>query len=145
MTDQKGDDSTAFSDLGHTEVAAQRIVVRDFVCSAFIGVTEEERAHPQRLGISVELNLVARPPVSDNIDEVLSYGRVVALLRKSCGKTGVRLLETLAETLAASLFDFPQVTVTRIRIEKLERYADVAGVGIEIERHRVPGRLHPAT
>ena len=139
MTDQADGRPTALPELDNTRVTAQRIVVKDFVCSAFIGVTEEERALPQRLGISVELELVAQPPVADDIDEVLSYGRVVALLRNDCARTGIRLLETLAETLAASCFAFPSVTVTRIRIEKLERYADVAGVGIEIERHRVPG------
>jgi FolB domain-containing protein len=124
--------------LEATEVIAQRIVVQDFVCSAFIGVTEEERAHPQRLAICVELELVARPPVADDIDEVLSYGRVVSLLRKISARPDFRLLETLAESLAAAFFSFPQVSATKLRIEKLERYADVAAVGIEIERHRRP-------
>ncbi|HMB75241.1 MAG TPA: dihydroneopterin aldolase [Kiloniellaceae bacterium] len=136
MSQNADDSKIALTALDATEVSAQRIVVQDFVCSAFIGVTEEERAQPQRLAICAELDLVARPPVSDDIDEVLSYGRVVGLLRKISARPDFRLLETLAETLAAAFFSFPQVTATKLRIEKLERYADVAAVGIEIERHR---------
>ena len=136
MSERTGDGTISLTGLDATEVTAQRIVVQDFVCSAFIGVTEDERAQPQRLAVCVELELVARPPVSDDIDEVLSYGRVVGLLRKISARPDFRLLETLAETLAAAFFAFPQVTATKIRIDKLERYADVAAVGIEIERHR---------
>jgi len=136
MSKRSDDSMGPLAGLNATDVTAQRIVVQDFVCSAFIGVTEEERAHPQRLAICTELELVARPPVADDIEEVLSYGRVVSLLRKVSARPDFRLLETLAETLAAAFFEFPQVTATKLRIEKLERYADVAAVGIEIERHR---------
>jgi len=136
MSKQQDDRKQSLAGLDATEVTAQRIVVQDFVCSAFIGVTEEERAQPQRLAICTELDLEARPPVSDDIDEVLSYGRVVSLLRKISARPDFRLLETLADTLAAAFFAFPQVTATKLRVEKLERYADVAAVGIEIERHR---------
>ena len=136
MTEPQKHSAATQSGLADSAVVAQRIVVRDFVCSATIGVTEEERSRPQRLGIFLELALVANPPVSDDIGEVLNYGSVVALLRSICFETGFQLLETLAETLAAAFFDFPQVTATKLRIEKLERYPDIAGVGIEIERRR---------
>ena len=136
MTEPQKHSAATQSGLADSAVVAQRIVVRDFVCSATIGVTEEERSRPQRLGIFLELALVVNPPVSDDIGEVLNYGRVVALLRSICFETSFQLLETLAETLAAAFFDFPQVTATKLRIEKLERYPDIAGVGIEIDRRR---------
>ena len=136
MSENQDEQKLSSLDLNGTEVTAQRIVVEDFVCSAFIGVTDEERAQPQRLAICAELELIARPPVADDIDEVLSYGKVVGLLRKISARPHFKLLETLAETLAASFFAFPQVTATKLRIEKLERYADVAAVGIEIARRR---------
>ena len=136
MTEPQKHSAATHSGLADSAVVAQRIVVRDFVCSATIGVTEEERSRPQRLGIFLELALVVNPPVSDDIGEVLNYGRVVALLRSICFETSFQLLETLAETLAAAFFDFPQVTATKLRIEKLERYPDIAGVGIEIDRRR---------
>ena len=136
MTEPHNHSSARHAGLADSEVVAQRIVVRDFVCSATIGVTEEERSRPQRLGICTELALAAKPPVADDIDEVLSYGRVVALLRRTCFETSFKLLETLAEELAEACFAFPQVIATSLRIEKLERYPDVAGVGIEINRRR---------
>ena len=136
MTEPQKHSAATQSGLTDSAVVAQRIVVRDFVCSATIGVTEEERSRPQRLGIFLELALVANPPVSDDIGEVLNYGRVVALLRSICFETSFQLLETLAETLAAAFFGFAQVTATKLRIEKRERYPDIAGVRIEIERRR---------
>lgn len=136
MTELQNNSAATQSGLADSAVVAQRIVVRDFVCTATIGVTEEERTRPQRLGICMELALIAKPPMSDDIGEVLSYGRVVALLRSICFETRFQLLETLAEALADSFFGFPQVTATKLRIEKLERYPDIAGVGIEIERRR---------
>jgi dihydroneopterin aldolase len=53
------------------------------------------------------------------------------------------LLETLAEGVAAACFFDARVTAAKVRIEKLDRYADVSGVGIEIERRR-KGRSTPS-
>jgi dihydroneopterin aldolase len=42
----------------------------------------------------------------------------------------------LAEQVAANCFFDERIVSVRVRIEKLDRYADVGGIGIELERRR---------
>ena len=102
MTEQSMPDPSAIlSALSDTTVQAQRIVLNEFVCLATIGVTEEERAKPQRITIDLMLEVDANPPKSDSVSEVLSYGLVVRELRLRCQGSCYALLETLADALAA--------------------------------------------
>lgn len=119
-----------------SQLLAQRIIIRDLTLSCRIGVSEEERARRQRLRLNVELLVDPQPPQDDNIKEVLDYGVLAQALKARSLDAGCRLLETLAEELATICFGFPEVRETRIRIEKLDRYADIGGIGIEIERRR---------
>ena len=117
-----------------TQVTAQRIIVRDLSLSCRIGVTEDERARRQRIRLNLEVEVVPRPPTEDRIAEVVHYGHLVSRVRQACLKAEAQLLETLAEDVAAACFFDERIVATRVRIEKLDRYADVGGVGIEIER-----------
>ncbi len=119
-----------------TEVTAQRIIVRDLSLSCRIGVTEEERARRQRIRLNLTLEVVPDPPSEDRIAEVVHYGHLVDRVRRTCLQANVQLLETLAEQVAANCFFDPRVLSVRVRVEKLDRYADVGGIGIELERRR---------
>ena len=119
-----------------SKVTAQRIIVRDLSLSCRIGVTEEERARRQRIRINLALELVPNPPVEDRIAEVVHYGHLVDRVRRTCLGADVQLLETLAEQVIANCFFDDRIVSVRARIEKLDRYADVGGVGIELERRR---------
>lgn len=119
-----------------TVPVAQRIVIRDLTLSCSIGVSDEERATRQRLRLNLDLMVDPVPPRRDHIGEVLDYGVLAEAVREHCRTASVRLLETLAEDLAGLCFGFPQVLSAVIRIEKLDRYADIGGIGIEIERRR---------
>ena len=119
-----------------SQLLAQRIVIRDLTLSCSIGVSEQERARRQRLRLNVEILVDSPPPKEDNIHEVLDYGVLAEALKERSQAANCRLLETLAEELTALCFGFPQVSECRNRIEKLDRYADISGIGIEIERRR---------
>ncbi len=119
-----------------TEVTAQRLIVRDLSLSCRIGVTEDERARRQRIRLNLEVEVEPAPPENDRIAEVVHYGHLVNQVRRACLRAEVQLLETLAEEVAAACFFDARVMAARVRIEKLDRYADVSGVGIEIERRR---------
>ena len=121
---------------GETDVAAQRIIVRDLSLSCRIGVTEDERARRQRIRLNLEIEVAPDPPRDDRIAEVVHYGHLVSRVRRACLTAEAQLLETLAEEVAAACFFDERILATRVRIEKLDRYADVGGVGIEIERRR---------
>ncbi len=110
----------------------QRIVVRDLIVSSSIGVSTEERARPQRLAINLEVEMAPRIPDSDKIVEVVNYGPLVGRVREICADSRVRLLETLAAAVANTCFMDDKVTAVSVRIEKLDRYPDVGGVGVAI-------------
>ena len=48
----------------------------------------------------------------------------------------VRLVETVASRLSETCLEDAGVLVVRVRVEKLDVFADMASVGVEIERER---------
>lgn len=123
-------------DRAQSSLLSQRILIRDLTLSCSIGVSDEERARRQRLRINIELAVDYPAPTRDNINEVVDYGRLAKAVRNHCLTTTFRLLETLAEELSEVCFGFAPVSETKVRIEKLDRYADIGGIGVEIARRR---------
>ena len=121
-----------------TEAVGQCIIVRDLSLSCRIGVTEDERARRQRIRLNLVLEVEPDPPENDRIAEVVHYGHVVERVRRTCLRAEVQLLETLAGQVAKACFFDDRIRTVTVRIEKLDRYADVGGIGIELERRR-PG------
>lgn len=112
---------------------AQRILLSDLTLPCRIGVTEEERAQRQRLRFNIEIEASPRPPRQDKITEVVDYGPLVARIRKVCAEAEFRLLESLAGQIAQACFFDARVLRARVRIEKLDRYPDMGGIGCEFE------------
>ncbi|WP_419903810.1 dihydroneopterin aldolase [Kiloniella sp.] len=119
-----------------SNLTEQKLVVRDLSLSCHIGLTEEERLRPQRLKLTLELTLNPVPVINDEIDETINYGVLVKKVRNVCLETKVKLLETLANDISETCFFDDRIKIVHMRIEKLDRYPDVAGVGIEITRTR---------
>ncbi|MFD2204253.1 dihydroneopterin aldolase [Kiloniella antarctica] len=119
-----------------SNLTEQKLVVRDLSLSCNIGLTEEERIRPQRLKLNLELTLNPIPVLKDEIDETINYGVLVKKVRNVCLETKVKLLETLANDISETCFFDDRIKIVHMRIEKLDRYPDVAGVGIEITRTR---------
>jgi len=117
-------------------VTAQRILMSDLTLPCRIGVTEAERAEQQRLRFNLRLEIRPDPPREDTIAEVVDYGRLVARIRNVCAAVEFRLLESLSERIAQACFLDDRVIGARVRIEKLDRYPDVGGIGSEFEYRR---------
>jgi len=130
MTDRQDN-----SEPGYT-VTAQRILMSDLTLPCRIGVTEEERAERQRLRINLVLEVRPDPPREDKIAEVVHYGHLVARIRDVCATVEVRLLESLSARIAEACFLDERVIGAKVRIEKLDRYPDVGGIGSEFEYRR---------
>ncbi|WP_085907291.1 dihydroneopterin aldolase [Kiloniella majae] len=122
--------------ISGSQLTEQKLTVRDLTLSCNIGLTEEERLRPQRLKVNLELTLNPLPVLKDEIDETINYGTLVKKVRNVCLQTKVKLLETLANDISETCFFDDRIKTVHMRIEKLDRYPDVAGVGIEITRHR---------
>ncbi len=119
-----------------TAVTAQRILLSDLTLPCRIGVTQAERSERQRLRFNLALEIRPDPPRDDKITEVVDYGRLVARIRGVCAEVEFRLLESLSERIAEACFLDQRVIGARVRIEKLDRYPDVGGIGSEFEYRR---------
>jgi len=67
---------------------------------------------------------------------VVDYQAVVHVARAAVAAGHVLLVETLAETIAATALQDFRVIKARITIEKPDAFPDVASVGVVIERTR---------
>ncbi len=112
--------------------------VRDLVLDAHIGVRAHEQGRRQRIRLNLDLGVLDTES-TDKLESVVCYDDLIAAVRVVVGEEHVHLIETLAERIADACFRDRRVMTARIRIEKLDLYADAESVGIEIERRR-PGR-----
>ena len=117
----------------------QKIVLRDLVVDSKVGVTSQERASSQRICVNLELELAPSRPARDRIDDVVSYSHFCRQVRAACTEDETTaLLETLAGRIADACLEDPQIVTVRVRLEKLDRYPDMAGVGVEMSFARGP-------
>ena len=140
MTGSRPANKTKSAPSSVTKVAPhlQLIIARDLTLSCSLGVSDSERAKPQRIRINLEVAVDPKRPSEDRIGEVVDYGRLVRDVRRVCLELKVRLLETLAAAIAETCFEDDRVLSARVRIEKLDRYSDVGGIGVELHFER-PG------
>lgn len=118
--------------------SSQKIVVRDLTLSSSIGITAQERARLQRIRVNLEIDVAVAKPATDRIAEVVNYSGLVGQVREVCTNTGAQLLETLAAEVANACCQDDRVQAVTVRIEKLDRYADVGGVGVEVSYTKGP-------
>ncbi len=135
--------------LADARQAQRHVFLRDMVLSASIGVHEFEHAARQRVRINVDLAVddeapaagkltrgaASRPMVGgDQLSRVVDYEQIADAVRAIVARGHVRLIETLAERIAESCFADVRVRLARVRVEKLDIFADMTSVGVEIER-----------
>ena len=124
--------------------ALRHVFLRDLVLPARIGVHPHEHAAPQRVRINVDLGVaddgarpLSRAPVGkDELSRVVDYEVVADTVRAIVDAGHVRLVETLAERIAEACLADRRVHLARIRVEKLDIFADAASAGVEIERRQ---------
>ena len=119
--------------------AFDRILIRDLMITASIGVHAHEHLAPQRVCVNVDLKVRIRSSdAEDDIVNVISYEDLITGIKEIVAGGHINLVESLAEEIATlCLRDERAVSVT-VRIEKPDIEPDAAGVGIEIERQRPP-------
>jgi dihydroneopterin aldolase len=101
-----------------------------------LGIHPDERAAPQRVIVSVRMQVAYPAPLADDrIDQVLDYDFVRSGIRALVADRHFDLQETLCEAIAALCFTDPRVERVTVRTSKPDVYPDAA-VGCEIERAR---------
>lgn len=104
---------------------------------ARIGCTAEERSFPQRLLISVRLDVdTRRAAKTKDLSHTVNYAAVCEQVRSTGASQPWVLVEELAETLSEKIFESsPLIQSARITIEKFV-LPGVDWVGVEIFRER---------
>jgi dihydroneopterin aldolase len=124
--------------------ALRHMFLRDLTLDASIGVHPHEHAAAQRVRINVDLaveddsaRLLSRKPVGrDELSRVVDYEKLAETVRQIVRSGHVRLVETLAERIAEACLADDRVHLARVRVEKLDIFADATSAGVEIERRQ---------
>ncbi|ONG48676.1 dihydroneopterin aldolase [Pseudoroseomonas deserti] len=119
----------------------RRVFVRRLAVDAHLGVYPHEEAAPQRVLIDLELlardEAVATGIGPDRLERVVDYEAATNLARRIALQGHVLLAETLAERIACALLESDaRLVVVQVTVEKPDIIADVAGVGVTVERRR---------
>jgi len=125
----------------HPSTAAARmmkVLVRDLVLPARIGVYQHEKLGTQRVRINLELICTEHPAIKDDLNNVVNYAELVGQVRAIVDAGHINLVETLAYRIAQACLDDRRVQTAKVRIEKLDVFEEADSVGVEIERVRNP-------
>ena len=116
---------------------SDRILIKDLLLRAILGINPEERRNRQDVLINIALYADTRAAgLSDDIADAVNYRtitkRVIALVEGS----QFYLVEKMAAEIAAICLEDPRVERARVRVEKPGALRFARSVGIEIERGR---------
>lgn len=102
--------------------------------AANLGILESEKTKPQPIQVDAELNLGTQRlnPQDDEIHHVLDYRKVRQIIIDECTERHINLLESLIGKVASRLMQLPGVVGVRVKIAKLEIFADCE-VAIAVE------------
>ena len=121
---------------GQSARLTRRVFINDLVLDCLIGVHRHERDGTQRVRINIELTVVESSlPIDDRLENVLCYEDLIEKVRKLVAMEHVSLVETLAQRLADLCLFTSEVERVKVRVEKLDVFADAVGVGVEIVRY----------
>ena len=125
----------------HPSTASARlmkVLVRDLVLAARIGVYQHEKLGTQRVRINLELLCTEHPAINDDLNNVVNYAALVEQVRTIVDAGHINLVETLADRIAQVCLSDRRVQTAKVRIEKLDVFSEAESVGVEIERARNP-------
>lgn len=121
-----------------TEPILRRVFVTDLILQALIGVHRHEKDGRQRVRINLDMEVTdGERPLLDRLTDVVCYEDVVTGIRSIVAAGHINLVETLAELIANRCLQDQRVRKVRVRVEKLDVFADASSVGVEIERFNI--------
>ena len=121
--------------IANAATGTRHVFLRDMLLHLTIGVHAHEHATPQRVRINVDLGVGENPrDETDRLSRVLDYEALAQRVREIATSGHIQLVETLAERIAQDCLRDPRVRSARIRVEKLDVFADMWAAGVEVER-----------
>ncbi len=128
--------------IASAQAGLRHVFLRDMVLPASIGIYPHEHAAQQRIRVNVDLGVEDDTALSgiavgaDELARVVDYEKVANRTRAIIAAGHTRLVETLAERIAEACMVDIRVRLVRVRVEKLDIFADAVSAGVEIERLR---------
>ena len=114
-----------------------RIHIADLPVECNIGVSEEERATPQRISFEIELRFdIAPAGRSDDLTATVDYVEAADIVIRTARAQPRALIETLAEDVAGELLGGLPVDSVRVKVFKPSALASrgASFAAVEIER-----------
>ena len=112
------------------------LIIKDLVAECRLGVLESERQAPQTIWIDLDVSIdAARAAAHDAIEEAVDYARLVSEVRGLVARTPYRLLERVAEDVAALVLKAFAVPEVRVRIKK-RALPGIDYAAVEVRRRR---------
>jgi dihydroneopterin aldolase len=124
--------------MEHETERGDAIVLEGMLVPAALGVTAAERRMRRPVHIDVEIGLCLRAAgESDRIRDTLDYGMVYDLVEEIAGTREHKLVEALAERIAAALLERFEIDWVSVRVRKLRPVAGALELaGVRIVRRR---------
>lgn len=115
-------------------MADDAIVIDGLELACRIGVTEEERARPQKVAATIELHLDTRPAArADDLALTVDYAAVATAVQQIAQARERDLVETLAEEIAAYLLRETRARSVCVELRKFV-VPDTRHVAVRIRR-----------
>ncbi len=122
--------------IGIAGPGIRHVFLRDMVLQASIGWYPDEHGRAQRVRINIDLGVEEDADTSDHLSRVVSYETVASAVRTIVAAGHIKLVETLAERIAAACLVDSRVLFAHVRVEKLDVFPDADAAGIAILRRR---------
>jgi dihydroneopterin aldolase len=121
--------------LASVDDKRRHVFVHGLRLDAEIGVHAGEHGRKQPIRINVDMSVAeGAGAIGDRLSSVVDYEAVADSVRAIVDAGHTRLVETLAERIAARVLEDIRVLTVRVRVEKLAVSPDIGSVGVEIER-----------
>lgn len=119
------------------------LFVRDMNILARVGIFDPERKRKTRLRINLEIDIKRKGGKRETIDDLISYGDMAAVIRRTVDAKHYDLIETLADTILDEMGKDKRARTMRLTINKIDAYTPekgvldgVASVGVTMTRKR---------
>ncbi len=113
---------------------ADRIMIHDLELISRIGISPGERAEAQKLRVTVGIEAdLRKAAATDDLAHTVDYAVLAASIRRLAAEGERRLLETLAEEIAAHVLQHEPVRGVTVDLRKFV-VPDTASVGVRIRR-----------
>ena len=100
-------------------MTGDRIHIEGLKLETTVGVPDEERAKPQTVSVNITIEPdSALTGLDDNIEQTIDYFEIAESLKRVAVDGERKLIETLAEDLAAAVLGFDRVKAVTVEVRK---------------------------